>query len=132
MDQGPEHNAQQGPQHLGVAGAQCSQGWAGAHARQTPADAENRRANEGLAVPLRWLGQKFAAQQPVSIPAAQRVLAEAFPASIELNQRLDFGEPGPQLQEAAYSREHAEIFRPIQACFDLIREISIAVAHDIP
>lgn len=67
----------------------------------------------------------------LEIPTAQRVLAEAFPASAEISQTLDFGEPGPQMQEASYSREHAEIFRPIQTCFDLIREISIAVAHDI-
>jgi phosphoenolpyruvate carboxylase len=44
---------------------------------------------------------------------------------------LDFAEaPAPRAMRA-YAREHAEVFAPMSRMYDCIREISMAVTHEV-
>ena len=47
-----QRNAAQNPPDVGVAGAQCCNGKAGAYARHPPADAKSDRADDRLTVPF--------------------------------------------------------------------------------
>jgi phosphoenolpyruvate carboxylase len=67
----------------------------------------------------------------LDVPQALQVLAAVFPHAPDPAADRDFGEPsGPRAMEA-YRREHEEIFTPMGALFDLVREISAAVTHEV-
>ena len=67
----------------------------------------------------------------LEIPSALSQLGEIFPSAPDQSVMLDFREPRAPLADHGYSREHAEIFEPMRRLFGLLREISIAVMHDV-
>jgi phosphoenolpyruvate carboxylase len=58
-------------------------------------------------------------------------LAEVFPRASDPAIDLDYGEPGGDKQAGSYMREHVEIFEPIHEAFALVREISVAITHEV-
>ncbi len=67
----------------------------------------------------------------LEIPAALRLLAEVFPHAPDPAAERDYAEPRALRATAAYAREHAEIFQPMERYFNLIREIGVAVTHEV-
>ncbi len=67
----------------------------------------------------------------LDIEAALGLLAEVFPASPDLSAEYDYGEPPGPRETAAYARQHADIFDPMRRLFALMREIAIAITHEV-
>ena len=67
----------------------------------------------------------------LDIPASLAELAQIFPPTADPAAACDFAEPHDRHTPIAYAREHAEIFAPMAALFDLIREIGTALSHEI-
>ncbi len=67
----------------------------------------------------------------LDIPASVALLAQIFPPSADPAGERDFAEPHDRHAPSAYAREHAEIFAPMAALFGLIREIGVALNHEI-
>jgi phosphoenolpyruvate carboxylase len=67
----------------------------------------------------------------LDIASALKLLSEVFPASPDPAADLDYAEPRGSTLASAYEREHAEIFRPIERLFALVREISAAITHEV-
>ncbi len=67
----------------------------------------------------------------LDVPAALALLAEIFPAHAEPAADQDYGEPPAPRAVSSYVREQADIFAPIGALFAIVREIAVAVAHDV-
>jgi phosphoenolpyruvate carboxylase len=67
----------------------------------------------------------------LDVPQALAILAEVFPHAPDPGADRDYGEPsGPRAVEA-YRKEHTEIFEPMARLFDLVREISGAITHEV-
>jgi phosphoenolpyruvate carboxylase len=67
----------------------------------------------------------------LEVPAAMKLLAEIFPASTDELAEQDYGElPAPRAG-SSYAREQNEIIAPMQELFEIVREIAIAVSHEI-
>lgn len=66
----------------------------------------------------------------LEIPAALKEMIHIFPSGTAVSN-LDFHEPRGPREESIYGREHREIFIPMQQMFELLREISIGIIHDI-
>lgn len=67
----------------------------------------------------------------LDIPGVLDDLAEIFPKDPDPTRGLDFGEPPGRLPQRAYAREHEEIFAPIGRLFALVREIGLALTHEV-
>ncbi len=67
----------------------------------------------------------------LDIPPALKLLAEVFPTAPDPAADLDYAEPRAPHMSAAYAREHAEIFQPIDRLFAIVREISTAIIHEV-
>ncbi len=67
----------------------------------------------------------------LEIPSALKQLTEIFPPAPDQSVSLDFREPRGPHADHGYSREDAEIFQPMRRLFELVREISVAVMHDV-
>jgi len=67
----------------------------------------------------------------LEIEPAVEMLGQIFPAAPDQAMELDYAEPAAPRASAAYLREHAEIFRPMQSLFQLVREIGTAVTHEV-
>ena len=67
----------------------------------------------------------------LDIPQAMALLAEAFPAAPDPAADRDYAEPHGPRSASAYEREHREIFTPMARLFDLVREISSAITHEV-
>ncbi len=67
----------------------------------------------------------------LDIEASLRLLAEIFPAAPDPAADCDYGEPAAPRSNAAYAREHLEIFAPIRRLFEMVREIATAITHDV-
>lgn len=67
----------------------------------------------------------------LEVPAALRLLADIFPQAPNPAAERDFAEPHAPRTSAAYAREHAEIFAPMARYFDLVRELGVAVTHEV-
>ncbi|BBK31212.1 phosphoenolpyruvate carboxylase type 1 [Stella humosa] len=67
----------------------------------------------------------------LEVPSALALLAEIFPDAADPAAARDYGEPAAPRQAGAYAREHAEIFQPMARLFALVREIAIAVTHEV-
>ena len=67
----------------------------------------------------------------LDIPAAIELLFEVFPAAPDPASAQDYGEPAGPRMDAAYTREHAEIFTPMLRLFGLVREIGAAITHEV-
>ncbi len=67
----------------------------------------------------------------LDVPASIAFLGEVFPAAPDPAADRDYGEPhGPRL-DAAYAREHAELFTPMLRLFEMVREIGTAITHEV-
>lgn len=67
----------------------------------------------------------------LEVPQALALLSEIFPDAADPASARDYGEPGAPRAAGAYGREHAEIFQPMARCFALVREIAVAVTHEV-
>ena len=67
----------------------------------------------------------------LDIPATLAFLAEVFPAAADPAAERDYAEPRAPRATAAYAKENTDLFRPIGRLFDLVREISVAVTHEV-
>ncbi len=72
-----------------------------------------------------------AAALRLEIPAVLGLLAEIFPEAPALAGEWDYAEPRAPRAFEGYAREHAEIFAPLRRLFDLIREIAVAISHEV-
>ncbi|HEX3350469.1 MAG TPA: phosphoenolpyruvate carboxylase [Acetobacteraceae bacterium] len=66
----------------------------------------------------------------LEIPAALSLLAEIFPALPDSDAGQDYAEPPAPRAVGSYVREHDEIFAPMRALFEIVREIATAVSHE--
>ncbi len=67
----------------------------------------------------------------LDVPATLALLEEIFPAAPDPAAERDYAEPRAPRATAAYAKENAELFRPMARLFDLVREISVAVTHEV-
>ena len=67
----------------------------------------------------------------LDIEAVLSQLAEIFPAGPDPAADLDYGEVTAPRASGAYTREHKVIFEPMRQLFDLVREIAMAVTHEV-
>ena len=67
----------------------------------------------------------------LDVPGALAVLREIFPAARDPAVDRDYGEVAAPREAAAYAREHAEIFSPMEILFGLVRELGVAVTHEV-
>ena len=67
----------------------------------------------------------------LEIPAALTLLAEIFPEAPDASTECDYAEPPAPRASQAYAAEHARVFEPMRRQFDLIREIAMAVTHEV-
>ncbi|WP_373322028.1 phosphoenolpyruvate carboxylase [Acetobacter oeni] len=66
----------------------------------------------------------------LEIPSVLRELDAVFPHGGDAPE-LDFHEPAGPQNENSYSEEHEEIFQPMEVMFRTMREISIAISHNL-
>jgi phosphoenolpyruvate carboxylase len=66
----------------------------------------------------------------LDIPTVLKEMKFIFPTGTGPSD-LDFHEPRGPREEGIYVREHRDIFTPMGQMFDLLREISVALMHDI-
>ena len=67
----------------------------------------------------------------LDVPSALQVLGEVFPVAPDPSAERAFSEPRAPRAASSYAREHAEIFDPTRRLFDLVREIGVAVTHEV-
>ncbi|MEO0393334.1 MAG: hypothetical protein AAF213_08805, partial [Pseudomonadota bacterium] len=69
----------------------------------------------------------------LDVPVALEALQRAFPATKPSDQTHDFGEAATYQAEGqqGYDVEHETLFQPIDQLYQLIREMSSAIAHQI-
>lgn len=67
----------------------------------------------------------------LEVPAALALLAEIFPDAHDPSSERDYWEPRAPRMPGAYTKEHAEIFQPMGRLFGLVREIAVAVTHEV-
>ena len=88
-------------------------------------------AREGAAVAIADVNLDGAKQ------AAEKLIetgARALPIPVDVADPAsaqDYGEPAGPRMDAAYTREHAEIFTPMLRLFGLVREIGAAITHEV-
>ncbi len=67
----------------------------------------------------------------LDIPESLRFLAEVFPYAVDSAVDRDFSEPPGPREGFSYAREHTEIFEPMRRAFELVREIGVAITHEV-
>ncbi|MGE0716799.1 MAG: phosphoenolpyruvate carboxylase, partial [Alphaproteobacteria bacterium] len=67
----------------------------------------------------------------LEVPQALTLLAEIFPDAADPAAARDYAEPAGPRAAGAYAREHREIFQPMARLFALVREIGVAVTHEV-
>jgi phosphoenolpyruvate carboxylase len=67
----------------------------------------------------------------LDIAAALTLLERIFPAESDPYAEHDFAEPRAPRAGGAYRREHTEIFTPIRQLFDMVREVGVAINHEV-
>ncbi|HEY4042284.1 MAG TPA: phosphoenolpyruvate carboxylase [Rhodopila sp.] len=67
----------------------------------------------------------------LDIDGSLTMLAEIFPSATDPAADCDYGEPAPKRRNAAYAREHEEIFAPMRRLFAMVREIATAITHEV-
>ncbi len=67
----------------------------------------------------------------LDIDASLNMLSEIFPSATDPAADADYAEPAPARRNAAYTREHEEIFAPIRRLFGMVREIATAITHEV-
>jgi phosphoenolpyruvate carboxylase len=67
----------------------------------------------------------------LDVPASLALLREIFPDAPDPTLRMDFGEPQGPRESSGYRREHETLFQPMERLFDLVREISAGISHEV-
>ena len=67
----------------------------------------------------------------LDVPASLALLAEIFPLKPDPTIGLDFGEPPGPREGGTYEALHRDVIAPMQDLFELLREISGAIQHEI-
>ena len=67
----------------------------------------------------------------LEVPSSLALLSDIFPAQADPAIDQDYGEPPAPRAAGSYAREHTDIFQPIGALFDIVREVAVAVSHDV-
>ncbi|MGI4953630.1 MAG: phosphoenolpyruvate carboxylase [Janthinobacterium lividum] len=67
----------------------------------------------------------------LDVPAALDLLAEIFPREAASGAARDYGEPGGAGGTSSYAAEHERIFEPMRRLFGLVREITVALSHEV-
>jgi phosphoenolpyruvate carboxylase len=67
----------------------------------------------------------------LDIPGALAVLADVFPLRPDPTEGLDFGEPPGPREGGTYEALHRDLFGEMRRGFDLVREITGAIQHEI-
>ena len=67
----------------------------------------------------------------LDVPACLALMAEIFPQAPDPTIGLDFGEPPGPREGGTYEALHRDVFAPMLTLFELIREISGAIQHEI-
>jgi phosphoenolpyruvate carboxylase len=67
----------------------------------------------------------------LDVPAVIALLSDIFPAAPDPSVERDYGEPAGPRGTDAYVREHDEIFGPMRALFEQVREIATAITHEV-
>ena len=67
----------------------------------------------------------------LDVPACLKLMAEIFPQAPDPTIGLDFGEPPGPREGGTYEALHRDLFTPMLELFNLIREISGAIQHEI-
>jgi len=67
----------------------------------------------------------------LDVASSVQFLGEVFPNGPDPAADRDYGEPRGPRMDAAYAREHAEIFTPMLRLFDMVREIGTAITHEV-
>ena len=67
----------------------------------------------------------------LDITASLALLSQIFPSTSDPTADLDFGEPLGPRESDTYETLHRDIFEPMRRSFDLVREISGAIQHEI-
>ncbi len=67
----------------------------------------------------------------LDIPQSLQFLADVFPYAADAAIDRDFAEPAGPREGFSYAREHAGIFEPMRQCFELVREIGVAITHEV-
>ncbi|QDH12976.1 phosphoenolpyruvate carboxylase [Formicincola oecophyllae] len=65
----------------------------------------------------------------LDVPRALTLLDDLFPIEAPSIADLDFGEEGGSAAAQGFAREHEQLFRPLRRCFELLREVGIAIQH---
>ena len=67
----------------------------------------------------------------LDVPGSLGILAEIFPLRTDPTLGLDFGEPPTPREGGTYEALHRDVFEPMRRSFDLLREITGAIQHEI-
>ncbi len=67
----------------------------------------------------------------LDVPATLDFLAEVFPTAPDPAADRDYAEPRAPRATTAYAKENEALFRPIGRLFALVREIGVAVTHEV-
>jgi phosphoenolpyruvate carboxylase len=67
----------------------------------------------------------------LDIPSVLPTLARIFPERTDESAEYEYAEPAAPRASGSYAREHREIFAPMRVWFESIREISMAVTHEV-
>jgi phosphoenolpyruvate carboxylase len=67
----------------------------------------------------------------LDVPWALSLLAEIFPSAPDPAVALDFAEPPGPRADAGYATLHRDVFVPMRALFEQVREASAALAHEV-
>ncbi len=67
----------------------------------------------------------------LDVPACLTLLGEIFPLKPDPTIGLDFGEPPGPREAGTYEALHRDVIAPMRELFDLLREISGAIQHEI-
>ncbi|QVN23818.1 phosphoenolpyruvate carboxylase [Burkholderia pyrrocinia] len=67
----------------------------------------------------------------LDMPSVLPVLARIFPERTDDTAEYEYAEPAAPRAPGSYAREHREIFAPMRQWFESIREISVAVTHEV-
>ena len=67
----------------------------------------------------------------LDVPAVLNVLGEVFPKSGHAAAADATGEMAGPPTAASYEHENTEIFAPMRALFDLVRELGTAITHEV-
>ena len=67
----------------------------------------------------------------LDIPGSLDLLAETFPLRPDPTEGVDFGEPPGPREGGTYGPLHRDLFEPMRRSFDLVREITGAIQHEV-